>query len=206
MPMPTAVIELNGSWKLPPLILHPFADTGAPERLLESSRAGLALHGLVPDTEFASDELDWKVLRGRYSEVQMLYYIGKDLVRWIDQCIEFLERDAVLRDLGVCPESLACLLVEDPPAAVKDKLRNWGVDDYRAIFSRAIGLYWSFGKVPERDTLSSHFLRHYYQFADFLFACRQQLVPFPTIRSANFPFELYASGEFARMLEKQWDS
>jgi len=34
--------------KLPPLILHPFADAGGPEKLVESSRASLKLQGLLP--------------------------------------------------------------------------------------------------------------------------------------------------------------
>jgi hypothetical protein len=203
--MSTAPIELNRSWKLPPLILHPFADPGAPEKLVESSRANLLLHGVAP-TEFTVEELDWKLLQGRYYEIRMLYYVGKDLARWIEQCMEFVDRDEGLRGLGIRPESFASMLVEDPPPAVKDKLRNWGVEDYRAIFSRAIGLYAAFGVVPERETVSAEFLRNYYRFADYLFACHQQLAPFPLIRSRNFEFELYASGEYTRMLERQWET
>ncbi len=97
------------------------------------------------------------------------------------------------------------MLAEDPPPAVREKLRLWGVEDYRAIFSRAIGLYSALGQVPERDALSLDFIRHYYLFADYLFACRQQLAQFPCIRSKNFQFDLYASGEYTRMLEKQWE-
>ena len=37
--------------KLPPLILHPFADAGGPEKLVESSRASLVLQGLLPAGE-----------------------------------------------------------------------------------------------------------------------------------------------------------
>ena len=33
---------------LPPLILHPFADAGGPDKLVESSRASLMLQGLLP--------------------------------------------------------------------------------------------------------------------------------------------------------------
>jgi hypothetical protein len=79
------------------------------------------------------------------------------------------------------------------------------VDDYRAIFSRAIGLYRAFGAAPETDTLSADFIRYYYHYADYLFACRQQMGSFPPIRPANFQFELYASGEYTRLLERQWE-
>jgi hypothetical protein len=37
--------------KLPPLILHPFADPTGPDKLLESSRASLMLQGLLPSGE-----------------------------------------------------------------------------------------------------------------------------------------------------------
>lgn len=198
-------IELKQVWKLPPLILHPFADPGAAEKLITSSRASLQLSGLLPECDSTAEDLDRKLLQGRFYEVRMLYYVGKDLVRWIGQCMEVVDRDERLRDLGIRPESFAAMLVDDPPLAVREKLRSWGVDDYRAIFSRAVGLYRAFGEVPDRDTLSADFIRHYYHYADYLFACRQQTESFPPIRSANFQFELYASGEYTRLLERQWE-
>ena len=70
---------------LPPLILHPFADAGGPNKLVESSRASLKLQGLLPTGESSREDLDRALLDGRYSELRMLYYVGKDLVRWIEQ-------------------------------------------------------------------------------------------------------------------------
>ena len=44
--------------KLPPLILHPFADRTAPNRLLESSRANLMLQGLLPQGDRTKNDLE----------------------------------------------------------------------------------------------------------------------------------------------------
>ena len=38
----------------------------------------------------------------------------------------------------------------------------------------------------------------------FLF-CEQPLLAFTEVSSANFGFELYASGEYLRMLEEEWE-
>src|ERR1700693_6650335 len=78
---------------LPPLILHPFADASGPGKLVESSRASLKLQGLLPAGESSREDLDRALLDGRYSELRMLFYVGKDLARWIDQCLEFAERN-----------------------------------------------------------------------------------------------------------------
>jgi hypothetical protein len=69
---------------LPPLILHPFADAGGPGKLVQSSRASLMLQGLLPSGELSRDQLDRSVLEGRYCEIRMLFYVGKDLRRWIE--------------------------------------------------------------------------------------------------------------------------
>ena len=47
-------------------------------------------------------------------------------------------------------------------------------------------------------------MRHYHYFADGLFACRQQLFRYPRIPAGSYDFQLYASGEYARMLEQEW--
>src|SRR6202789_750094 len=87
---------------LPPLILHPFADAGGPGKLVESSRANLKLQGLLPQGEASREDLDRALLDGRFSELRMLFYVGKDLARWIEQCLEFAERhqDALPRGLS----------------------------------------------------------------------------------------------------------
>jgi hypothetical protein len=87
---------------------------------------------------------------------------------------------------------------------VREKLHQWGVVNYRALFSRAIGLYSVFGQAPELQSLSPEFIRDYYRYADYLFECCQQLAPFTALNPDEFDFELYASREYSLMLEKQW--
>jgi hypothetical protein len=136
----------------------------------------------------------------------MLYYLGKDLSRWIEQCLEIVEREEALRGRGIRYQSFAAMLIDDAPVAVRDKLRKWGVADYRSIFTRALGLNAVFSRVPERDTLTSGVIRNYYRFADHMFACHQHLEPFTEIRSSEFGFDLFASGEYTRMLEREWEA
>src|ERR1700686_1448402 len=94
---------------LPPLILHPFADAAGPGKLVESSRASLKLQGLLPSGESSRDDLDKALLDGRYSELRMLYYVGKDLARWIDQCIEFADRNQGTLPPGITYQSFAAM-------------------------------------------------------------------------------------------------
>jgi hypothetical protein len=192
-------------WTLPPLILHPFSDANGPGQLVESSRASLIMHGLLPQTGQSQEELERKLLIGRYSELKMLCYVGKDLVRWIEQCLEFAALDAELARRGITFQSFAYLLVHGAPTAVVDKLRRWGVTDYKGIFSRAIGLHSVFLTPPEREILSDGFLRNYYRYADHLFAARLALSKYPELEPGEFDFTLYASGEYARMLEREWE-
>lgn len=189
---------------LPPLILHPFADTGGPDKLVESSRASLMLQGLLPTGEQTRDDLEKTLLDGRFCEIRMLYYVGKDLVRWIEQCMEYVSRSPELRDAGIKSQSFAALLIQDSPASVQTKLRKWGVADYKSIFTRAIGLNAVFASVPDRKDLSNDFIKNYYRFADQLFSCVQSQVQFADITARGFVFEIYASGEYTRMLERQW--
>lgn len=188
--------------KLPPLILHPFSTATGPSKLADASRASLMLQGLLPAQDPA-EELERRLLEGRYCEISMLFYLGKDLVRWMQQCVEALERSGEA-ERGVRAESFGTLLIEDPPAEVTDKLRSWGVHEYRSIFSRALGLHALFEALPGPDCLTPDFVRYYHRFTDHLFACRQQLVQFERIRSADYAFQLYASGEYSKMLETQW--
>ena len=95
---------------LPPLILHPFADAAGPNKLVESSRASLKLQGLLPAGESTQEDLDRTLLEGRYSELRMLFYVGKDLARWIEQCVEFVERQHDEIDAGVTRQSFATLI------------------------------------------------------------------------------------------------
>jgi len=191
---------------MPPLILHPFSDVHAPERLAASARASLMLKGLLPAEELGVEELNRRLLDGRYDEVKMLYYVGKDLSRWLDQCMEVVRRDGELRDKGIERESFAELLVEDAPHTVREKLQRWGVVDYKVIFRRALGLHAVFAAVPEREALSDSFLQHHHSYADALYKCRQRAVSFAGISRSDFHFEVYASGEYTKLLEKEWSA
>lgn len=189
---------------LPPLILHPFADAAGPDRLVESSRANLMIQGLLPAGERSAADLDRALLDGRYCEIRMLYYVGKDVVRWIEQCMEHVERHAEYSDAGIREQSFAAFLVNHTPAAVQSKLRKWGVNDYKAIFSRALGLNSMWALAPSRESLADDFVRNYYRYADQMFSCRQSQTTFTDISSFGFEFDIYASGEYSRMLEREW--
>lgn len=205
MPITTLTdMSRTKTWKLPPLILHPFAEAAGPDKLVESSRASLMLQGLLPSGEMTREELDRKLLDGRFCEIRMLFYVGKDLLRWIEQCMEVVERDEDLKRAGFCYQSFAAILTDEPPKKIREKLKSWGVADYKSIFTRALGLNAIFNEVPQRHLITDEFIRHYYRYADQLFACRQLLWSFGEIQATQFEFELYASGEYSRMLEREW--
>ena len=193
-------------WVLPPLILHPFNEHVAPSALLENSKAALMLSGLIPSDGSDEEELKRRLLAGRYSEIRMLFFLGKDVFRWLDQCLEWASRIPVLREAEVHKQSFAALLTGGAPDGVKDKLIRWGVSDYVAIFSRALGLNTMFLEPPAFPGLSEEFLRNYHRYADALFHCYQQSQPHRVLSSRNFQFELYASAEYSRLLESEWEA
>ena len=191
-------------WELPPLILHPFNERVAPTALLENSKAALMLSGLIPSDGSDQEDLKRRLLAGRYSEIRMLFFLGKDVLRWIEQCVEWGQRVPELSGAEIRPQSFASLLTADPPEAVKEKLVRWGVVDYVSIFTRAVGLNAMFIQPPAFDILAEEFLRNYHRYADFLYRCYMDSQPHRTLASANFRFALYASGEYSRMLESEW--
>ena len=184
---------------LPPLILHPFTESAATARVLESARASLSML----DEGESSEELDRRLLEGRFTEFRMLFYVGKDVCRWLDQCADSQVRGEG-RDRRIPRQSFAQLLIEQTPEDVADKLRSWGVIEYARIFSRSIGIYHQFREPPEPAMLQPDYLRFYYRYADFAYAAWRELKKGPVLEQARFPFTLYASGEYARMLEEQW--
>ncbi|HLK62676.1 MAG TPA: hypothetical protein VKU19_04525 [Bryobacteraceae bacterium] len=202
--MSTAKTNGETQWVLPPLILHPFNERVAPSTLLENSKAALMLSGLIPSDGSDSDELKRRVLSGRYSEIRMLFFLGKDVHRWIGQCLEWSERIPELQDLELFGPSFAGLLINNPPASVKEKLTRWGVLDYVSIFSRAVGLNAMFAAPPAFETLAEEFLRNYHRYADALYRCYLDSQPHRQMVARNFHFDLYASGEYSRMLETEW--
>jgi hypothetical protein len=191
-------------WELPPLILHPFNERVPPSALLENSKAALILSGLIPSDGSDQEDLKRRLLAGRYAEIRMLYYLGKDILRWIEQCVEWGQRVPELSGAEVRPQSFAGLLTADPPQAVKEKLVRWGVVDHLSIFTRALGLNAMFIQPPAFDILAEEFLRNYHRYADFLYRCYMDSQPHRTLASANFRFALYASGEYSRLLESEW--
>jgi hypothetical protein len=204
--MPASLFKpnLTGRWDLPPLILHPFAGREGPDKLLEGSRAALMLHGLMP-SDLDKDELCRRMLVGRHNEVRMLYFLGKDIFRWMDQCQEIIDKVDQLKTMGIRPQSFAAMLVDGPPKSLTAKLMGWGVSDQRTIFSRAIGLRSTFEELPSRELLSPIFLKNYHRYADHLYACYQRLSPFTVIGTDNFRFEMYGSEEYSRMLAEQFE-
>lgn len=191
-------------WDLPPLILYPFNERVPPSALLDNSKAALMLSGLIASDGSDPEDLKRRLLAGRYAEIRMLFFLGKDVLRWLDQCVESTERLAKSNGVELRPQHFARLLTTSPPPAVKAKLVRWGVDDYTAIFSRAIGLNALFAAPPAFDSLADEFLRSYHRYADSLYQCYMESQPNCTLAAANFRFELYASGEYSRLLESEW--
>jgi hypothetical protein len=199
-----ATLAVDDVYQLPPLILHPFTETASTVRVLESAKASLSLlkEG-VPESE--QTELDRQLVDGRYAEVRMLFYVGKDIFRWMDQCLDTCGRVADLRDSELHHQSFAQLLIKQTPGEVEEKLKSWGVIEYVRIFSRSIGIFSQFREPPTVEILQPNYLRHYYRYADYAFASWRDLRKSPDLSLENFPFTLYASGEYTRMLEEQWE-
>jgi hypothetical protein len=188
---------------LPPLILHPFSGANSVDDLVEGSLASLALQGLVKSTEEETVLLR-RMLGGRYQEIRMLLFLGKDISRWLDQCVDSL-RGGDGPDPRITAQSFAALVVENPPEQVKRKLETWGVTDRRAIFSRAIGIHSLFDAPPALESLSPVFLKNYHKFADHAYICFQHLEAFLPLDAKDYPFEIYASEEYSRILSEQWE-
>jgi hypothetical protein len=186
------------STKLPPLILHPFSDRSAPDIIVEGSEAAMRLGGMIPPDGYTRESLEALVIKARYCEFRMMFYIGKDVERWMGQSLETTgpgeSTDA----------TFAVLLTDLMPDGVRAKLASWGVEDPRAIFVRALGIRAIFHDLPEAAVLAPGFLRNYCRFADAAFACRLNSVAFRRPEPGDFTFDLYASAEYARMLEQEW--
>lgn len=203
---PTKTILGDAVWELPPLILHPFNERVPPAALLENSKAALMLSGLIPTDGTDRDDLKRRLLAGRYSELRMLFFLGKDVFRWLDQCVEWAARIPELKECEIGQQSFAGLLTASPPETVKEKLVRWGVADYVSIFSRSIGMNAVFAEPPCLEMLSEDFLRNYHRYADFLFRCYMDSQAHRKVGPENFQFTLYASGEYSRLLESEWET
>jgi len=204
MPKPSPPLDKT-AWDMPPLILHPFNERIPPAALLDNSKAALMLSGLMPSNGADPEDLRRRLLAGRYGEVRMLFFLGKDVFRWMDQCLDWVTRVPELRRGDWRAQSFAALLTAGTPAEVKEKLLRWGVSDYISIFCRAIGLNTLFTAPPAFDTLAEEFLRNYHGYADALYHCYMESEPYRTVDAGKFQFMLYASGEYSRMLESEWE-
>ena len=192
--------EISGVHPLPPLILHPFTEAAATVRMLENARMSLEMMRDGKEERALEDQ----VLEGRFTEMRMLFYVGKDVCRWLDQCVDFCGRAPELNDVKLSGQSFAQLLIEQTPPDVAAKLRGWGVVEYARIFSRSIGLFNQFREPPEAGILQPSYLRSYHRYADFAYAAWRDLKKGVHLPVDQFPFTLYASGEYAKMLEDEW--
>ena len=61
-----------------------------------------------------------------------------------------------------------------------------------------------FADAPPVGLLAPEFIRNYFRYADQLFASYQSQTSFTRLTASDFQFELYSSGEYSRMLERQW--
>jgi hypothetical protein len=192
------------SFRLPPLILHPFSGPEDTSALMESSRASLVLQGFLPHGETPADDLDQQLLRGRYAELRMLFYIGKDLTRWMEQCAESAIFSGQFAGWRIRPETFAAFLVQYVPDHVRCKLESWGVLDFCALFRRSIGLHTVFHEFPSPETFSPDFLRRYHRHLDLWYEQRLRELVFDRPQPYQFTFDLFASGEYTLLLEQSW--
>lgn len=199
-----AELEVEGVHPLPPLILHPFTTLPSTDQALENTKALLSL----TKEKLGLDEKE-KLLRkgvpgGRYAEFRMLFYVGKDVCRWIEQCVDACRRSQKLEVSDLTEQSFAHLLVEQTPTDIAEKLKNWGVLGYSRIFSRSIGLYVQFRQLPPAHILQVYYLHSYSRYADHTYTCWRDSKPYVILPQRQFPFSLYASGEYTDILEEEW--
>ncbi len=192
------------AFRLPPLILHPFSTPEDSSVLMESSRASLALQGFLPRDETPAEELDRQLLQGRYAELRMLFYIGKDIARWTEQCTETVQLSSTFPEWRIRPETFATVLVQHIPSQVRAKLEAWGVLDFTALFRRSIGMHAVFTELPLESSLATDFLRRYHRHLDQWYEQRLRDWVFDRPGPDDFTFDLYASGEYSLMLEQSW--
>ncbi len=192
------------AFRVAPLILHPFSGPEDTSVLMESSRASLALQGFLPREQTSTDDLDQQLLRGRYAEIRMLFYIGKDICRWTEQCTEMAVASGVFEGRRIEPETFAVLLIQNVPLHVRTKLETWGVLDFCSLFRRSFALHGVFHEMPAAECFSPNFLRRYHRYLDQWFEQRLKDSAFDRAQPDEFVFDLYASGEYTLMLEQSW--
>jgi hypothetical protein len=191
-------------YQLPPLILHPFTNAVNSGEVLQAAKDAAEKLLAAEGSDSQSRQLQLRLLAGRFAELRMLLFVGKDLFRWMEQCLDFTGRHPELSRRGYALQSFAEFLIGRTPPEVDAKLRRWGVTDYARIFSRSIGIYAQFQEPPDEDTLQEDYLRSYYRYADYAYACWRDGAKFPVPPPGEFNFSLFASGEYSKLLEEQW--
>jgi hypothetical protein len=203
--MSSEISALRAKHVLPPLILHPFTDAAGSSQVLQSAKS--AAEALLDGDETVSqaEQLRQRLLAGRYAEFRMLFFVGKDVFRWLGQCMDYGRREDSLKARNLVEQSFAEFLIARTPADVESKLRRWGVADFTRIFGRAIGIHVQFSEPPPQELLSAEYLQRYFRFADYAYTCWKDSAQFPVLSAGEFSFSLYASGEYSRILEEQWN-
>lgn len=175
-------------FELPPLILHPLHDPTP--------------NAFISHLVLGEDRID-RYLEARYVELRALCLLGKDLNRWLEYCMEHAGRSRELT--GLTEANLLALLVRNTPENVARKMQQWEVHDFRLIFSRAIGLNTVFPNPPAGAQVSEDLLRNFHHYADALYRARLGALSEPALPEGSLSFDVYASGEYAQMLEKSWE-
>jgi len=172
--------------QLPPLILHPCNHHSGQSDFADS---------------MLRDETTRQLCQSRYSELRMLCFVGKDINRWLSQCLE----DSALMSAGISEASLIGLLLFDPPMQLVHKMQEWRVGNFQVIFSRALGVNAAYPDPPPPEQISESFLLDLNHYADALFDCRFRQRNQVELRSADYDFEIFTSAEYTRMLESGWE-
>lgn len=159
----------------------------------------MRLGGMIPPDGRTRESLEALVIKARYCEFRMMFYLGKDVERWMEQCVETEGGDE-----NTTESTFAVLLTDLMPDSVRSKLATWGVEDPRSIFVRALGIRAIFHELPEPAAIAPGFLRNYCRFADAAFGCRLKSEPFRRPDPGDFTFDLFASAEYSRLLEQEW--
>jgi hypothetical protein len=77
--------------------------------------------------------------------------------------------------------------------------------DFCALFRRSIGLHAIFQEFPGVDAFTPEFLRRYHRHLDQWYEYRLKESGGHRPEPGEFTFDLYASGEYALMLEQSWN-
>lgn len=170
--------------ELPPLILHPF------DRRWDANGRLQVVYG---------KRLRESRLQARYDEFCMLCLLGKDLDRWLAQCLEVASGNSELAGLSEC--NFIAVLLFAPPVPLLQKMHAWGIKNFQLLFSRAIGLNAVFPDPPSANDVSNAFLRNFHRYADALYDVRLKSEDATVVLEDIFTFEVYASSEYLSHLE-----